>query len=60
MGLSMGFYNRSYAELQVELRVAGEHILLNPASAATTHAVRSGVVAAAEAIESPFRMGKTT
>jgi hypothetical protein len=38
--------------LQVDLRVAAEHILLNPSAQATTATVRDGLLAAAEAIES--------
>lgn len=37
-------------DLQIDLRVAAEHLLLNPASTATTTIVRRGLIAAAEAI----------
>jgi hypothetical protein len=48
---ALGTLNLGSPELQVHLRVAAEHILLNPASTATTESVRNGLIAAADAIE---------
>lgn len=47
----LGTLNLGSPELQVDLRVAAEHILLNPASTATTESVRNRLIAAANAIE---------
>jgi len=38
-------------DLQVDLRVAAEHLLLNPASTATTTVVRRGLISAAAAMQ---------
>ena len=48
---ALGTLNLGSPDLQVDLRVAAEHILLNPASTATTEIVRNGLISAAEAIE---------
>jgi hypothetical protein len=38
-------------DLQVDLRVSAEHLILNPASPATTAAVRAALLRAADAME---------
>jgi hypothetical protein len=48
---ALGTLNLGAPALQVDLRVAAEHILLNPSSPATTESMRSRPVAAAEAIQ---------
>lgn len=48
---AMGTLNLGSVDLHIDLRVAAEHILLNPASSATTEVVRNGLIAAAAAIE---------
>lgn len=48
---ALGTLNLGGPDLQVDLRVAAEHVLLNPASTATTEIVRNGLMSAAEAIE---------
>jgi hypothetical protein len=47
---ALGALNIGDPELPVDLRVTAEHVLLNPASPATTAAVRTGLVKAAAAI----------
>lgn len=47
----LGILNLGSPELQVDLRVAAEHIVLNPASTATTESVRNALISAADAIE---------
>jgi trehalose-phosphatase len=49
---ALGTLSLGDATLQVDLRVAAEHILLNPSSPATAATVRDGLVAAAEAVQS--------
>lgn len=48
---ALGTLNLGSPDLQVDLRVVAEHVLLNPASTATTEIVRNGLLSAAEAIE---------
>jgi hypothetical protein len=48
---AIGTLNLGTPDLQVDLRVAAEHILLNPASSATTEIVRNCLISAADAIE---------
>ena len=48
---AVGYLNLGTLDVQVRLRVAAEHILLNPGSTSTTEAVRNALISAAEAIE---------
>lgn len=48
---ALGTLNLGSPDLHVDLRVAAEHLLLNPASTATTAVVRDGLISAAAAIE---------
>jgi hypothetical protein len=48
---AIGTLNLGTPDLQVDLRVAAEHILLNPASSSTTEIVRNCLISAADAIE---------
>ena len=48
---AVGHLNLGTLDLQVSLRVAAEHVALNPAAASTSEAVRNSLVAAAEAID---------
>jgi hypothetical protein len=48
---ALGALNVGTPELAVDLRVAAEHVLLSPTSAATTAPVRSGLVSAARALD---------
>lgn len=48
---AVGYLNLGTLDVQVRLRVAAEHILLNPGSTSTTEAVRTALISAAEAIE---------
>ena len=48
---ALGTLNLGSPDLQVDLRVAAEHVLLNPISTATTEIVRNGLMSTAEAID---------
>ena len=52
---ALGTLRLGSPDLQVDLRVAAEHLLLNPASTVTTAVVRDDLIAAAEAIEAEHR-----
>jgi hypothetical protein len=52
---AMGTLNLGSPDLRVDLRVAAEHILLSPASSATTEIVRNCLISAADAIETEER-----
>ena len=54
---ALGTLSLGPSTLQVDLRVAAEHLLLNPSSPATTAIVRHGLVSAAEAIQSAAEGG---
>ena len=49
---ALGTLSVGPSTLQVDLRVAAEHVLLNPSFPGTTEIVRDGLVSAAEAIQS--------
>ena len=48
---ALGTLNIASPDLQTDLRVAAEHLLLSPASTATTAVVRDRLISAADAIE---------
>jgi hypothetical protein len=48
---TFGTLNLGDLDLQISLRVAAEHVLLDPASKATTDVVRSALISAADAID---------
>jgi len=48
---ALGTLNLGSPDLQVDLRVAAEHLLLNSTSTATTAVVRNSLISAADAIE---------
>ena len=52
---ALGTLNLGSSDLQVDLRVAAEHFLLNSASTATAAAVRNSLISAADAIEAERR-----
>ena len=52
---ALGTLNLGSPDLQVDLRVAAEHFLLNSASTATAAAVRNSLISAADAIEAERR-----
>jgi hypothetical protein len=52
---ALGTLNLGGPDLQVDLRVAAEHLLLNPASTANTGVVRAALISAADALESEQR-----
>jgi hypothetical protein len=51
LAAALGTLNLAAPELQVELRVAAEHVLLSPRSIETTAAVRDSLISAADAIQ---------
>jgi hypothetical protein len=51
MAAALATLNVGDLDLHVTLRAAAEHMLLSPGSTATTESVRSGLIAAANAIE---------
>jgi hypothetical protein len=55
---ALGTLNLGSPDLQVSLRVAAEHLLLTPASTATTAVVRDGLISAADAIEPQYGKGE--
>jgi hypothetical protein len=54
---ALGALNAGPPELNVDLRVAAEHVLLNPTSPATTATVRAGLVSAARALDAAQETG---
>jgi hypothetical protein len=54
---ALGTLHLGSPDLQVDLRVAAEHVLLNPTSTAITPLVRNDLIAAADAIEAERRTG---
>jgi hypothetical protein len=55
LAAALGTLDLADLELQVDLRVAAEHVLSNPEAVETTAAVRQSLIAAAEAIEADGR-----
>lgn len=55
---ALGTLNLGSPDLQVDLRVAAEHLLLNPASTATSAVVRDRLISAADAIEPELGNGE--
>lgn len=55
---ALGTLNLGRPDLQVDLRVAAEHLLLNPVSEATTEVVRDALISAADAIEPEHANGE--
>jgi hypothetical protein len=53
---ALGTLGLGTPDLQVDLRVAAEHLLLSPMSPATTVVVRDGLIAAAAAIQAGHRI----
>jgi hypothetical protein len=49
---ALGALNLGNPEIQIDIRVAAEHLLLNPTSAAITPVIRSALISAADALES--------
>ena len=56
---ALGARNLGSVDLQINLRIAAEHLLLNPASPATTAVVREALISAAMALDAEPDHGTT-